>query len=94
MNALYQVYSSETMFLFVSLQNDLILELLNMQNDHQCNDIRLARFENSLSITKKVTLEFKIYYHFSFRNKSYASVEKPLRQNSNVETRVTLVVYL
>ena len=43
----------------------MISELLNMQNDHQGNDMRLARFENSLSITKKaVTLEFKMYYHF------------------------------
>ena len=50
---------------FDSFHFRIISELLNMQNDHQGNDMRLARFQNSLSITKKaVTLEFKMYYHF------------------------------
>ena len=38
-----------------------------MQNDHQGNDMRLARFENSLSITKKGQpgiQKVKMYYHF------------------------------
>ena len=45
----------------------MISKFLNMQKDHQGNDIRLARFENSLSITKKGhpgIQKVKPYYHF------------------------------
>ena len=60
---LYQIYSSETMFWFVSLQNNLgIAQYAEWPSRQWHETSQVSKF--IIHYKKAVTLEFKMYYHF------------------------------